>query len=162
VKYYVQVPAEQHLFFPPFCPYNRAASAVTNLRLEKTSTGIILPIPFFGIYQSYTKTSMDIPVSAKLRVTAACLRIFSCLCLLGAITVPMLSLLNKIAWLKGTEGSVLLGGIVLACVLSIARWWILRKVRIVGSWNSFIEVRFHSADYAQQFSEMNKLLCEGR
>jgi hypothetical protein len=163
MKYYVQVPANLDLFFPRLCPFTGDASAFKVLRLKKVSTGMIVPIPFVGIYQSNTESRLEIPVSAKVARLALVLQIFSWLALLGGIGGTALLLVNKVSWFPSRlQPALLVGGIALACVLSLTRWWILRKVRIVGSWNDFVEVRFHSEEYARQFSDLNRLSCDAR
>jgi hypothetical protein len=52
-------------------------------------------------------------------------------------------------------GLFTVGGLLAALGFRIARWFVLRRVRIGKPWNGFIEMSFASEAYAREFSEMN-------
>jgi hypothetical protein len=54
-------------------------------------------------------------------------------------------------------GLFTVGGLLAALVFRIARWFVLRRVRIGNAWNGFIEMSFASEAYAKEFSELNRL-----
>ncbi|MDB6064979.1 MAG: hypothetical protein JWR26_1187 [Pedosphaera sp.] len=53
-------------------------------------------------------------------------------------------------------------GLVLAALCRLARFWVLRKLRIKGASEDSVELQFASETYARRFSELNHLAVATR
>jgi hypothetical protein len=157
MKYSVQVPLGKPLQFPNLCPFTDTASPNSIIRLKQTSTSWVLPLPGL-ILSSNSTTSMRFPASKKVVVRSLVYQVMIWVSLLGGIGLC-------IAWLSADHPSktdwvarlFLAVGLFAAGGFGVARYWILRRVRIKSAWNDFVEVRFRSERYAKEFAELNRL-----
>lgn len=157
MKYSVHVPLGKPLQFPNLCPFTDTASPNSIIRLKRTATTMVLPLPGF-ILSRNTTTSMCFPASRKFALRSLRLQVMIWVSLLGGIGIC-------IAWLSTLKASdsgkvpllVLAGGVLAAIGFRVARYWVLRPVRIKSAWNEFVEVRFRSERYAKAFAELNRL-----
>jgi len=154
MKYTVHVPLGKPLQFPDLCPFTDTASPDSSIRLKKTSTSMVVPL----IVSSNTTTSICFPAQRKVAVRSMIFGAMIWVSLLGGIGIC-------IAWLSTLKASdsgkvpllVLAGGVLAAIGFRVARYWVLRPVRIKSAWNEFVEVRFRSERYAKAFAELNRL-----
>src|SRR5262249_15119051 len=142
MKYCVNVPLERELEFPNRCPFSDRPSPSGTVRLKRTSTSTLMPLPG-GFRNSYSQTTLRIPAGRMIAALAAGFEIMMWLSILGGMAgVALLAAAN------GAQGrfAVLLlpAGLVAALGFRVARWIVLRRVRIGNPWNGFIEMRFAS------------------
>ena len=157
MKYTVQVPLGKPLQFPDLCPFTDTASPNSAIRLKRTSTSMVLPLPG-AFLNSYTKTTFRFPARKKIVVLSVVLEAMIWLSLLGGIALCVFWLVN--VHTSGPDATALLflvGGLLAALGFRVARYWVLRRVRISPAWEGFIEVKFKSESYAKAFAELNRL-----
>jgi hypothetical protein len=118
---------------------------------------MVLPLPGL-ILSSNSTTSMRFPARRKVVVLSLVYQAMIWLSLLGGA-------LLCIHWLSADHPSkmewvsllFLAGGVLAAIGFRVARYWVLRRVRICPAWGGFIEVKFKSESYAKAFAELNRL-----
>jgi hypothetical protein len=156
MSYNVNVPLDRAVQFPDRCPFSGVSSPRGRLTLRRTSTSMILPIPGIGIFNSYSQTTFRIPARRRIVVLAVALEIAMWLSFLGGFGVCVL-LINT-AGDKGINPiPPIVGGACLSVFFRVARFLVLRKVRIRNAWGGFVEVLFGSESYAKQLCELNRL-----
>jgi hypothetical protein len=156
MKYSVHVPlAREEIQFPNRCPFSNQASPRWTVRLKRCSTSIVIPLPG-GFLNSYSTMSLRVPAGGMTALLAVSFEAMIWLSILGGMAVA--GLLTN-AGGQGERYAVLFlpGGLVAALGFRVARWFVLRRVRIRKPWNGFMEVRFASESYAREFSELNRL-----
>jgi hypothetical protein len=96
------------------------------------------------------------PAAKAVAVFAIVFEIMIWLSILGGMAVA--ALLATADGRQSSDGVLFIaGGLVAALVSRVARWFVLRRVRIGNAWNGFIEMNFASQAYAKEFSELNRL-----
>ena len=151
----MNVPVERELQFPDRCPFSDKASPTGTVRLKRTSTSIVIPLPS-GFFNSYSTTAMRLPADIAVAALAIIFESMIWVSILGGLAVDWL-LVTTGGSQSRHAGLFTVGGLLAALVFRIARWFVLRRVRIGNAWNGFIEVSFASEAYAKEFSEMNRL-----
>ncbi len=154
MKYCVNVPLERELVFPNRCPFSDRPSPTGTIRLKRSSTSAVLPIPG-GFVNSHSKTTLSMPAERRIVALATALEILMWLSILGGMIVAVLLSMSE----THTRFAALYVpvGLLVALGFRIARWVLLKRVQIGNAWNGFIEVRFGSESYAKEFSELNRL-----
>jgi hypothetical protein len=155
MKCCVNVPLNRELEFPDRCPFSDAPSPKGTVCLKRKSTSLVMPLPG-GFQNSYSATSLEIPAQRTVAVMAVGLEMAMWLSMLGGMLIAVL-LVNADGPLARFAAFFVLGGLVAAVGCRIARWIVLRRVRIGNAWEGYVEVRFDSESYAKEFSEMNRL-----
>jgi len=155
MKYSVNVPLEREIQFPNRCPFTDEPSPTGTVRLKRCSTSMVIPHPG-GFVNSYSTTSLLLPAGRTTAMLAMSFGIMIWLSILGGMAIAVL--------MAGGEGNrarfavlFIAGGLVAAIGFRVARWFVLRGVRIGKAWNGFMEVSFASESYAKEFSELNRL-----
>ena len=99
---------------------------------------------------------MQVPAAKKVALLAIAFEVLIWLSILGGMAVAVL--------LASGEGHhsrfailFIAGGLIAAIGFRVARWFVLRRVRIGNAWNGFIEVSFASESFAREFTELNRL-----
>jgi hypothetical protein len=156
MSYDVHVPLGKPLQFPDICPFSGTPTPNSEVKLKRTSTSMILPIPGVGLLNSYSQTAFRIPACRQIAFLAVFLEIAMWCSLLGGFAVCVL-MMNLVDDKPIAAVGPILSGVILSALCRIARFWVLRKVRIQNAWNGFVEVRFGSRAYATEFCEMNRL-----
>jgi hypothetical protein len=156
MKYCVNVPVERELQFPNRCPFSDKMSPTGTVRLKRTSTSLVIPLPG-GFLNSYSTTAMRLPADKAVAALAIVLESMIWVSILGGMAVDALLLATTGVGQVRYTGLFTVGGLLAALVFRIARWFVLRSVRIGKPWNGFIEMRFASEAYAKEFSELNRL-----
>jgi len=155
MKYRVNVPLERDLQFPNRCPFSDKTFPTATVRLKRSSTSKVLPLPG-GFSNSYSTTALRLPAAKAIAMLALACEIMIWLSILGGMAIGVM-----MANAEGNHGrfAVLFigGGLVAALGFRIARWFVLRRVRIGNAWNGFLEMKFSSETYAREFSELNDL-----
>jgi hypothetical protein len=155
MKYSINVPLEREIQFPNRCPFSDQPSPTGTVRLKRSSSSMVIPLPG-GFLNSYSTTALQVPAGRMIAVLAVGFEILIWLSILGGMGVAVL-----LASGEGPHGryAVLFvaGGLVAALGFRVARWIVLRRVRIGKAWNGFMEVSFTSESYAKEFSELNRL-----
>jgi len=155
MKYCVNVPVERELQFPNRCPFSDKVSPTGTVRLKRSSTSIVIPLPG-GFLNSYSTTALRLPAAKSIAALAIVLEIMIWVSILGGMAVDVL-LVTTGGGQSRNAGLFTVGGLLAALVFRIARWFMLRRVRIGNTWNGFIEMSFASEAYAKEFSELNRL-----
>jgi len=155
MKYCVNVPVERELQFPNRCPFSDKVSPTGTVRLKRSSTSIVIPLPG-GFLNSYSTTALRLPADKAVAALAILLEIMIWVSILGGMAVDVL-LVTTGRGRGHYAGLFTVGGLLAALVFRIARWFMLRRVRIGNTWNGFIEMSFASEAYAKEFSELNRL-----
>jgi hypothetical protein len=150
MKYCVNVPLERELQFPNRCPFSDKASPTGTVRLKRSSTSIVIPLPG-GFLNSYSTTALQLPANIAVAALAIVFESMIWLSILGGMALGALLPESRYAV------EFIAGGLVAALGFRIARWFVLRRVRIAKPWNGFMEVSFASEAYAKEFSELNRL-----
>ena len=153
MSYCVNIPLEGGVAFPNRCPFSGRESPTGTIRLKTTSNSTVTPT-LDGFRNSYTKTFLRIPAARPIAMLAVGLEMMIWLSILGGIAIATL-----LATSEKSRFAVLfvVGGLLAAVGFRIARWIVLKGVRIGNAWNGFIPVRFASESYAKEFSELNHL-----
>jgi hypothetical protein len=116
---------------------------------------MVIPLPG-GFFNSYSTTAMRLPADKAVAALAIVFESMIWLSILGGMAVGGL-----LGTADGPQsryaGLFIPGGLLAALVFRIARWFVLRRVRIGKPWNGFMEVSFASEAYAKEFSELNRL-----
>jgi hypothetical protein len=116
---------------------------------------MVIPLPG-GFLNSYSTTALRMPAAKAVAVLAIVFESMIWLSILGGVAAAAL-----LATADGRQSRFavlfIAGGLVAALVSRIARWFVLRRVRIGNAWNGFIEMSFASEAYAKEFSELNSL-----
>jgi hypothetical protein len=155
MKYCVNVPLERELQFPNRCPFSDKDSPTGTVRLKRSSTSIVIPLPG-GFLNSYSTTALRLPADKAVAALAIVFESMIWLSILGGMAVD--ALLVTTGRSQGRyAGLFTVGGLLAALGFRIARWFVLRRVRIGKPWNGFMEVSFASEAYAKEFSELNRL-----
>src|SRR5436190_3401379 len=155
MKYCVNVPLERELQFPNRCPFSDQSSPTGTVRLKRSSTSTVIPLPG-AFLNKYSTTSLRVPAAKTVALLAAAFEIMIWLSILGGVAVAML--------LAGGEGHhsrfaiLYIGvGLVAALAFRVARWFVRRRVRVGNAWNGFMVMSFASESYAKEFTELNRL-----
>lgn len=155
MKYCVNVPVEKELQFPNRCPFSDKDSPTGTVRLKRSSTSLVIPLPG-GFWNSYSTTALRLPAAKAVALLAIVFESMIWLSIRGGMAVGAL--------LGTSDGHqsryavlFIFGGLLAALVFRIARWFVLRRVRIGNAWNGFIEMSFASEAYAKEFGEINRL-----
>ena len=155
MKYCVNVPVERELQFPNRCPFSDKDSPTGTVRLKRSSTSMVIPLPG-GFWNSYSTTALRLPADKAVAVLAMVFEIMIWVSILGGLAVDFL-LVTTGGGHGRYAGLFTVGGLLAALVFRIARWFVLRRVRMGKPWNGFVEMGFASEAYAKEFSEMNRL-----
>jgi hypothetical protein len=161
MKYCVNVPLEKRLQFPNTCPFSGAPSPNSHVRLKRSSTSLVLALPG-GFYNSYSTTSLRIPSCRQIAALAVGLEAMIWLSLLGGIAMCVWLLSVESTGPRAAAALFLIGAPVAAAAFRLARYLVLRKVRLNSTWNGFAEVQFRSEAYAKEFCELNRLPLDAR
>lgn len=157
MKYRVEVPSGTRLQFPDLCPFTDTPAPRGVVRLKKTKTQLVPPVPV-GIYNRYLVTRMQIPACQKVATKAQWLEVAMWASLLGGIGIGFLMVAtNHSQGQQFLPFLALIGGPILALVFRIQRHVLLRRVYIGKTTMEALELRFESEHYARQFSELNGL-----
>lgn len=155
MKCSVNVPLDRELEFPNRCPFSDTPSPTGTVRLKRTSSSFVTPMPG-GFRNAYTTTLLQFPAQRTIAILAVFCEIMIWLSILTAMLLAVL-LVNKDGPDARYASLFVVSGPALALGFRLARWIVLRRVRIGNAWNGFIEVHFDSATYAKEFSELNRL-----
>lgn len=156
MSYHVHVPLGKPVAFPNVCPFSEKPSPSSRIRLGHTSTSSVLPLPG-GFLNSYSSTTIEIPVSGEIARRAQILQILIWLSILGGMATCVWAISFDHSQLSRYAPVVLVGALIVALAFRILRYFVLRKVLVKGVWNGFVKVRFQSESYAKEFSELNRL-----
>jgi hypothetical protein len=160
MKYYVNVPMEESLEFPDLCPFSGKPSPSGTVRLKRTSNSFVLPIPG-GVRNSYSTTRLRIPADGSIAMLALGLEISMWLCILGGVAFVVFAASQSGPEHMGALCAMPIG-LVLAALCRLARFWVLRKLRINSASDDWVELKFASETYARRFSELNRLAVDAR
>jgi hypothetical protein len=69
MKYCVNVPLERELQFPNRCPFSDKDSPTGTVRLKRSSTSMVIPLPG-GFLNSYSTTGLRMPAAKAVAVLA--------------------------------------------------------------------------------------------
>jgi len=116
---------------------------------------MVIPLPG-AFLNSYSTTHLRVPAARIIAMLAVGFEIMIWLSILGGMAVAVL--------LASAEGNrsryavlFVAGGLIAALGCRVARWIVLRRVRIGKAWNGFMEMSFASESYAKEFSELDRL-----
>ena len=156
MKYRVQVPLNKPLQFPDRCAFSGVAAPTSRVRLQQASTSSLIPLPG-GFLNRYTNTSLPLPASRKVAVLASALGILVWLSLLAGMALCAGFMISGPDQFSARPALFLPAGLMIALGFRVARWWVLRRVRINPAWGGFVEVQFKSEDFARAFADLNRL-----
>ncbi len=157
--YRINVPLERDIQFPDRCPFSDEMSPTGKVQLKRNSTSIVLPLPG-GFLNSHSSTALQLPAAKKIATLAVTFQILMWLSILGGMAVPVI-LMGIDAGDNGRYAILFIaGGLLAALGFRIARWFVLRRVKIGNAWNGFLEMVFASETFAREFSELNRLSLE--
>lgn len=156
MSYCVNVPLGQLLKFPKACPFSGRPDPTGVVRLKRTSTSLVLPLPG-GFANSYSQTAFRLPACRRVAACAMALEILMWISLLGGVAICCWLVSQPSTGPRSAPAAFLLGGPLVALGFRFARFLVLRGVRVGNAWNGFVEVSFKSEAYAREFSELNRL-----
>src|SRR5205823_48813 len=128
MKYSVNVPHAQELQFPNRCPFSDQVSPTGTVRLKRSSTSKVIPLPG-AFLNSYSTTHLRVPAARVIAMLAVGFEMMIWLSILGGMAAAVL--------LANAEGNrsryavlFVAVGLVAALGCRVARWVVLRRVRI--------------------------------
>src|SRR5258707_6926606 len=89
MKYCVNVPLEREIQFPNRCPFSDQPSPTGTVRLKRTSTSMVIPLPG-GFLNSYSTTAFRVPAGRTTAALAVGFEIMIWLSILAGIAVAVL------------------------------------------------------------------------
>jgi hypothetical protein len=160
---FVRIPFGARMKFPAVCPFTGQANPRGAVRISRSATQLVLPIPLIGLFSLGKSGRMSFPASALIAWGEKLLTLLTWLALIGGFAIFFV--LGKRSQGKdvydGRDIYSLIGGVLMFYVLKIVRWLWLSRVRIVRVGMTSLEIKFASEQYATELARLNGLHASG-